>query len=153
MVARRLLTELDAAASERPDFTLASLDGKTFTLSKLKGKVVLIDFWATWCPPCVDAVPHLESLNRELAAKGLVVLGIDDEVAGRIEWFRSKNGVTYPTLLDPDRKVHNLFGVDSNGQGIPMSVVFDREGRYVGRVPYPHDEKNFRAVLKKAGLE
>jgi peroxiredoxin len=78
-----------------------------------------------------------------------MVLGIDDEVPGRIASFRTSKGVTYPTLLDPNRKVHSLFGVD----GIPVTFVFDREGRCVGRVPYPHDEKNFRAVLKKAGLE
>jgi peroxiredoxin len=153
IVSRRALARLDAAANEIADFSLISADGMTFRLRDLKGKIVLIDFWATWCPPCRDAVPSLEKIHRDWNDKGVVVLGVDDESAGAIRSFNSKNGVTYPTLLDPDRKVHELFGVDGNGQGIPLSVVFDRDGKFVGRVPYPHNEESFLGVLRKAGLE
>ena len=153
IVSRRALARLDAAANEIADFSLISIDGATFRLRDLKGKIVLIDFWATWCPPCREAVPSLEKIHRDWNSKGVVVLGVDDEFAGTIRSFNSKNGVTYPTLLDPDRKVHELFGVDGNGQGIPLSVVFDREGRFVGRVPYPHTEESFLKVLKTAGLD
>src|SRR5258706_7854941 len=152
IVSGRALALLDRAANEMADFSLASVDGTTFRLRDLKGKLVLIDFWATWCPPCRDALPALEKLHREWESKGLIVLGVDDEPAAVIRSFNSKNGITYPTLLDPDRKVHDLFGVDGNGQGIPLTVVFDREGRFVDRVPYPHTEENFLKVLKKAGL-
>jgi hypothetical protein len=69
-----------------------------------------------------------------------------------IRAFNTKNGVTYPTLLDADRKVHELFGVDGNGQGIPLAVVFDRAGKFVGRVPFPHTEEGILQLLKKAGL-
>ncbi len=81
------------------------------------------------------------------------MLGIDDEDSRIIKSFLANNGITYPTLLDVDRKIHNLFGQDGNNQGIPLTVVFDREGKFVDRVPYPHNEANFMAVLKKAGLE
>jgi peroxiredoxin len=150
---RMLLKELDRAAAARADFSLNSTQGVEYKLSSLKGKVVLIDFWATWCPPCRDAIPGIETLYRELGAKGLVVLGIDDEAPGVIDSFRSKNGVTYPTLVDRDRKIHNLFGVDGDAQGIPTTLVFDRDGNYVGHVPYPHNEENMRAAIKRAGLE
>lgn len=153
IVSRRALARLDGAANEIADFSLISADGATFRLRDLKGKIVLIDFWATWCPPCREAVPSLEKIHQDWKGRGVIVLGVDDESAGTIRSFNSKNGVTYPTLLDPDRKVHELFGVDGNGQGIPLAVVFDREGKFVGRVPYPHNEESFLGVLKKAGLE
>jgi thiol-disulfide isomerase/thioredoxin len=114
--------------------------------------VVLIDFWATWCSPCRDALPTIEKLHREWRDKGLVVLGIDDEDGRIIAPFLAKNGITYPTLLDPDRKVHNLFGQDGNGQGIPLTLVFDRSGNFAARVPFPHDEVILLDVLKKVGL-
>jgi len=152
IVSRRALARLDGAANEIADFSLASLDGTAFHLRELKGKIVLIDFWATWCPPCRDEVPALQKIHEEWKGKGVVVLGVDDEPAGVIRAFNAKNGVTYPTLLDADRKVHELFGVDGNGQGIPLAVVFDRDGKFVGRVPFPHTEEGFLQLLKKAGL-
>jgi peroxiredoxin len=152
MVSRLELRSLDVAAYEHVDFSLPSIDGKTFHLADLKGKIVLIDFWATWCPPCRDALPAIEKIHRQWHDKGLVVLGIDDEPGSVIEPFLAKNGITYPTLVDPDRKIHNLFGQDGNGQGIPLTLVFDRSGKFVDRVPYPHNEENLLGVLKKAGL-
>jgi thiol-disulfide isomerase/thioredoxin len=152
IASRRVLARLDQAAGEIADFSLASVDGRRFHLGEVKGKIVLIDFWATWCPPCRDAVPALEKIHREWSGKGVVVLGVDDEPAGVIASFNSKNGITYPTLLDQDRKVHDLFGVDGNGQGIPLTVVFDREGKFVGRIPDPHTEENFLKALRSAGL-
>lgn len=143
---------LDRPAFEPADFSLTDYDGKTYRLADLKGKAVMIDFWATWCAPCREAIPTLEKIHREYREKGLVVLGIDDEPAKAIESFATKNGITYTTLLDADRKVHNLFGVDGNSQGIPMTVIFGRDGKFVDRVPYPHNEANFLATLKKAGL-
>ena len=152
IMARRDLRSLDHAAHYGTDFSLSSLDGKRFQLSDLKGKVVMIDFWATWCPPCRDALPTIEKIQQQWRDRGLVVLGISDEASHVIQSFLTKNPISYPTLLDPDRRVHNLFGQDGNGQGIPLTVVFDRDGNFLGRVPYPHNEENFLAVLKKAGL-
>ena len=152
IMARRDLRSLDHAAHYGTDFSLSSLDGKRFQLSDLKGKVVMIDFWATWCPPCRDALPAIEKIQQQWRDRGLVVLGISDEASHVIQSFLTKNPISYPTLLDPDRRVHNLFGQDGNGQGIPLTVVFDRDGNFLGRVPYPHNEENFLAVLKKAGL-
>jgi peroxiredoxin len=152
IVSRRALARLDRAANELADFSLPSVNGTTFRLRDMKGKIVLIDFWATWCPPCRDALPAIEKTHRDWNSKGVVVLGVDDEPAATIRSFISKNGLTYPTLLDPDRKVHELFGVDGSGQGIPLTVVFDREGKFVGRAPYPHTEENFLKLLKEAGL-
>jgi peroxiredoxin len=82
--------------------------------------------WATWCPPCRDALPAIKKIHREWNSKGVVVLGVHGKPAARIRSFTSTNGITYPTLLDPDRKAYELFGVDGNGQGIPLTVGFDR---------------------------
>jgi peroxiredoxin len=112
----------------------------------------MIDFWATWCPPCRDALPALEKIQQQWRDRGLVMVGISDESSYVIQSFLAKNPLSYTMLLDPDRKVHNLFGQDGNGQGIPLTVVFDRDGKFVDRVPYPHNEENFLAVLKRAGL-
>jgi peroxiredoxin len=152
IVSRRALARLDRAVDDLADFSLPSVNGATFRLRDMKGKIVLIDFWATWCPRCRDALPAIEKIHRGWNSKGVAVLGVDDEPAATIRSFISKNGITYPTLLDPDRKAHELFGVDGNGQGIPLTVIFDRDGKFVGRVPYPHTEENFLKLLKQAGL-
>jgi peroxiredoxin len=152
MVSARALTRLDRAADEVAAFTLSSLDGTIYRLRDLKGKIVLVDFWATWCPPCREALPALEKIHRDWASKGVLVLGVDDEPERVIRSFISEHSITYPTLLDRDRKVHELFGVDGITQGIPLTVVFDREGGFVGRVPYPHTEEGFLKLLRRAGL-
>jgi peroxiredoxin len=152
IVSARALTRLDRAADELTGFTLSSLDGTTYRLRDLKGKIILVDFWATWCSPCRDSLPALEKIHRDWASKGLVVLGVDDEPARIIRTFISEHAITYPMLLDRDRKAHELFGVDGITQGIPLTVVFDREGKFVGRVPYPHTEEGFLDLLRKAGL-
>jgi cytochrome c biogenesis protein CcmG, thiol:disulfide interchange protein DsbE len=153
IAARMLLKDLDRAAVARADFSLKSTHGVEYKFSALKGKVVLIDFWATWCPPCRDSLPALEKVHRDFAEKGVVVLGIDDEPPSIVDAYLSKNGITYPTLVDPDRKVHNMFGVDGDAVGIPTTVIFDREGNYSGHIPLPHTEEKLRAALKAAGIE
>jgi peroxiredoxin len=150
IVSRRALARLDRAANELADFSLPSVNGTTFRLRDMKGKIVLIDFWATWCPPCRDALPAIEKTHRDWNSKGVVVLGVDDEPAATIRSFISKNGITYPTLLDPDRKVHELFGVDGNGQGIPLTVVFDREGKFVGRVSLSAYRREFSQTAERS---
>jgi len=151
--ARRLQAELDRAAASSVDFKLKSTDGIEFQLSKLKGKVLLLDFWAGFDQSTRAAAPVLDRLSRDLESKGLVVLGVSTGNAQGIDNIRSNTGMSYPTLIDPDRRVHLLFGIDRNSiAGTPKSYVFDRDGNCVGTIAHPATEESARAVLKRAGL-
>jgi peroxiredoxin len=141
--------EADDQHREHLDFTLKDLSGKTFTLSELRGKVVLVNFWATWCPPCRKEMPDLETLYQRFQSKGFVVLGISDEDAAKVEPFIRERKVSFPVLLDPGRKVNEMFAVE----GIPKSFVYDREGKLVAQSIDMRTQKQFLQMLEKAGLE
>ena len=141
--------EADDRKRERPEFALKDLGGKTWTFSELRGKVVLVNFWATWCPPCRKEMPDLETLYQRFGPKGLVVLGISDEEAAKVEPFIRERKVSFPVLLDPGRKVNEMFVV----QGIPRSFVYDREGRLVSQSIDMRTQKQFLEMLGKAGIE
>jgi peroxiredoxin len=141
--------EADDHRRQSADFTLAGLAGKRWHLKDLRGSVVLVNFWATWCPPCRKEMPDLEALYRHFAPKGLVVLAISDEDAAKVQPFIAERQFTYPILLDPGRKVNELFDIE----GIPKSFVFDREGKLVAQAIDMRTRKQFLAMLAAAGLE
>ncbi len=117
-----------------PDFTLPTLDGGSFTLSEHRGEVVVLNFWATWCLPCLAEMPDLEKLHRELGSAGLQIVGIsqDTESADELLPFAAELGVTYPLLLDPAFNVSNRYGGISV---LPTTIIIDREGR-IARTEY-----------------
>jgi peroxiredoxin len=141
--------EADDRKREHPEFTLKDLSGKTWTFADLRGKVVLVNFWATWCPPCRKEMPDLETLYGRFRSEGLVVLGISDEEAAKVEPFIRERKVSFPVLLDPGRKVNDLFVV----QGIPKTFVYDRQGKLVAQSIDMRTQKQFLEMLGKAGLE
>jgi peroxiredoxin len=141
--------EADDRKREHPDFTLKDLSGKSWAFSELRGKVVLVNFWATWCPPCRKEMPDLESLYRRFGSKGLVVLGISDEERAKVEPFVRDRQISFPVLLDPGRKVNEMFVVE----GIPKSLVYDRDGKLVAQSIDMRTQKQFLEMLGKAGLE
>ena len=130
------------------DITLQDLNGKEWKLSSLRGKVVLVNFWATWCPPCRKEMPDLDSLYSRFHDKGFVVLAISDEDAAKVAPFVKQQNVRYPVLLDTGRRVSQLFGVE----GIPKSFVYDREGKLVATAIDMRTKNQFLAMLAKAGL-
>ena len=146
---RRLLKLLDAEVLRTVDFKLPDTKGEERRLTDLRGRIVVLDFWATWCVPCREAIPALDKISREFGSKGVVVLGVDDEPVETIRKFMVRSDLSYETLLDPDRKVHDLFGVE----GIPTTIIFDRAGNPVERVPLPHSEERLRAAIKRAGVD
>ena len=114
-----------------PDFTLGLLDGSTLALSDLRGQVAVINFWATWCPPCEDEMPDLQAVWEEYQADGVVVVGIvfDDEEAA-VRGMASRFGLTYPLGLDAGDRIFAAYG----STGVPETFVVDSEGR----VAYVH---------------
>jgi peroxiredoxin len=140
--------EADDKAREQAEFTLTDLNGKSWTLKDLKGKVVLLNFWATWCPPCRKEMPDLETLYRRFGPQGLVILGIDDEEAEKVKPFIAQQGITYPVLLDPGRRVNTLFEIE----GIPKTFVYDRAGKIVAQSIDMRTQKQFLEMLGRAGL-
>jgi len=141
--------EADDQSRQQADFTLTDLDGKPWNLKDLKGKVVLLNFWATWCPPCRKEMPDLEMLYRRFGAQGFIILGIDDEEAETVKPFIAQQGITYPVLLDPGRKVNTLFRIE----GIPKTFVYDRDGKIVAQSIDMRTGKQFLEMLGSAGLE
>jgi len=130
-------------------FTLTSMDGKTYSLAALRGKIVLLNFWATWCPPCRKEMPDMETLYRRFEKKGLVILAVSDEDRETVAGFLEKQHYTFPVLLDPGRRTHDAFSVE----GIPKSFIFDAEGRLVAQAIDMRTERQFLDLLKQAGLE
>jgi len=116
---------LTSPGTAAPDFTLRDLEGKEVRLMDLRGKTVLLDFWATWCAPCRAVMPVVELLYREFNDKGLVVFGVDDEDPQVIVKFLQQSGYTLPTLHDPDKQVYNKYEVG----GIPTMILIDKQGK------------------------
>jgi peroxiredoxin len=140
--------EADDARRQHADFTLTDLRGTPWTLKDLRGKVVLVNFWATWCPPCRKEMPDLQILYEKFGDEGFVILAISDEDAGKVRPFIAERKITYPVLLDPGRKVNDLFQVE----GIPKSFVYDRTGKLVSESIDMRTQKQFLEMLGKAGL-
>ncbi|QNI36898.1 TlpA disulfide reductase family protein [Edaphobacter albus] len=145
------MTQLTAEETEieKADFTLNDLNGKPWTLSSLRGKVVLVNFWATWCPPCRKEMPDLDALAHKFKSKGLVILSISDEDAPKVSSYISAHNIRYPILLDPGRKVTESFHVD----GIPKSFVFNREGKLVAQSIDMRTRGQFLQMLAAADLK
>ena len=132
-----------------PQFVRPDLDNKRLDLKAYRGKVVLLNFWATWCPPCRREMPDMEKLYQRFSGKGLVVLAVSDEKRETVEDFLKKQNYTFPVLLDSDRKVNAAFGIE----GIPNSFLFDRQGKLVAQSIDMRTERQFLEMFQTAGLE
>jgi peroxiredoxin len=115
-----------AANSAAPDFTLRGADGRNVRLDELRGQVVLVNFWATWCGPCREEMPRLDTLYQKYRKSGFVLLGvnIDDDPHAALA-TAAKLGVSFPVLLDTDKKVSKLYDLST----MPSTVVIDRDGK------------------------
>ena len=140
--------EADDRQRQQADFTLTDLGGKSWTLRDLRGKVVLVNFWATWCPPCRKEMPDLEALYSRFHDQGLVILAISDEDSSKVAPYIADHHFTYPVLLDPGRNVARQFIV----QGIPKSFIYDREGRLAAEAIDMRTMNQFLALLDRAGM-
>ena len=127
------MSRLPAGSTAAP-FELTSLDGKLVKSSELAGKVVLVNFWATWCGPCKEEMPALARLQQQLDPAQFVLLTVTTDVQRQgITHFLSHLGVTLPVLFDEDQEVSRAFMV----RGLPTTVVIARDGSLVGRAVGP----------------
>lgn len=121
-------------AQTENDFTLTSIDGEEITLSKLKGQVVLVDFWATWCPPCRNSIPAFSRLYAKYHDQGFTVLGISTEDRSALARYRDEHNIPYPILLGT-KEVFRMYQVSA----IPTMFIFDKNGvqkrKQVGYAP------------------
>jgi len=121
-----ILNPRRARENYAPDFSFTSAEGEHITLEDLRGKVVLLDFWGTWCPPCVESVPELRNLHKRYAKDGtFVLIGISSD-SNEEEWkeFTEKNKMVWPQYRDEDRRIQRAFGV----RAFPTYIVIDHEG-------------------------
>jgi peroxiredoxin len=130
-----------------PEFSLPSLKGSNVALSQLRGKVVLVDFWAQWCEPCKKELPQLDRLSKEYAAKGVVVLAVNiDKQRDNAERMVKQLGLTLDVLLDPAGSVAGSYDLPK----MPTSFVVDKKGivRYVNEgFDGPKDVERFKHEL------
>ncbi|MBW2064712.1 MAG: TlpA family protein disulfide reductase [Deltaproteobacteria bacterium] len=111
------------------DIVLPDMNGNNVRLSDYRGKVVFLNFWATWCPPCREEMPSMERLHNRLKGKDFVMLAVDlQEPASRVRKFFRDHKLTFTALLDEDGKVARMFGI----RNIPATFILDREHRVIG---------------------
>ncbi len=107
------------------NFTLLDLDGTSHVLSSYKGKVVLIDFWASWCPPCKAEIPHLVKIYEAYKNKGLVIIGVGLDKKANLAKIKAELGINYTVLVDEKSEAGRLYEV----RGIPRTLILDKKGR------------------------
>ncbi len=133
--------------SAAPDFSLSTLGGSDpISLSALRGRVVLVNFWATWCKPCEDEMPSMERLYQRLHPEGLelVAVSVDQDVE-LVASFRERLAISFPIALDPDQRVSRLYQTT----GFPESLLIDASGTVVERYVGPRDWEIYEPRVRR----
>lgn len=120
-----------------PDFTLPGLNGELISLSDFKGNVVLVNIWATWCPPCVYEMPSMEKLHQQFKQEKFKILAvsIDTSAAGAVAPFMKNHNLNFQALIDPAGTILTTYGVNS----IPQSFIVDKQGHLIKKIIGPID--------------
>ena len=137
-----------APSAAAPDFTLRTMNGPNLRLAEQRGRVVMVNFWATWCGPCRQEMPQLDRLYQKYRASGFVLLGVNvDDDTRKAADVAAKLGVSFPVLLDTDKAVSRLYDLST----MPSTVLIDREGkvRYVHRGYLTGYEDNYDKQIRE----
>jgi len=120
-----------------PNFSLPALDGQTISLADYKGKVVLLNIWATWCPPCVEEMPSIEKLYQALRGEAFEILAVSLDASGAtaVGPFMERNELNFPALIDTAGTLKNLYQTT----GVPESFIIDKQGNILEKVIGPRD--------------
>ena len=145
------LVKLDEQAKTRgkEDFTLTDMKGKSWHLKGLAGRVVLVPFWATWCPPCQREMASFQTMHRRFANQGLLILAFTGEGVGTVRRYMSGHPISFNVLLDPNGTTQKRFLVDA----LPHSLLYNREGKLVAQIPGPPTAQQLLDTLGQAGLK
>ncbi|TSA15456.1 TlpA family protein disulfide reductase [bacterium] len=135
-------TEVSGVA---PAFTLSDVNGHQVSLSDFKGKVVILDFWATWCPPCKREIPDFIKLQSEYGSKGVQIVGIALDQPEKVKAFERDNAMNYPVLMGNDEVSAHYGGVES----IPTTFIIDKAGRIVTKYEGFRSKETFESQIKK----
>lgn len=132
--------------TKAPDFSLKTSSGKTIALSKLRGKIVVVNFWATWCGPCRAEIPGFSKVYEKYRSKGLEIVGISLDQGGwnDVKPFVKKFNISYPIVLGNDRVAQQYGNIDA----IPTTFIVDKDGNIVGRHIGYMKEEDFENTIK-----
>ena len=138
---------LSQSVTKAPNFSLKSADGKTIELKKLQGRVVIVNFWATWCKPCKAEIPGFLEVYKQYKSKGLEIVGISLDQDGwkPVKPFIKDLRITYPVVIGDDHIVDAYGGIE----GIPTTFVIDRKGNITNRHVGYMDKDSFEQLVKR----
>jgi cytochrome c-type biogenesis protein len=125
-----------ATVVQAPEYSAVTLEGDTLSLASYRGEVVLLNLWATWCPPCREEMPYLQILHEKNAGRGFQVVGVSIDAAGEEQGIRSfldEHRITFPIWLDPDDRASFVF----RAIGVPASFLIDRDGQITWKLLGP----------------
>ena len=127
-----------------PDFTLPGLDGQMVSLADYRGKVVFLNIWATWCPPCVEEMPSMEKLYKQLKTEGFEILAVSMDVSGAqaVLPFMKKHKLSFPALTDTEGAMKSLYQTT----GVPETFIIDKDGTIVEKIIGPRDWASSGAI-------
>jgi peroxiredoxin len=147
---RKAPKKIIATGDRAPEFRLPSTDGRSVGLSDTRGKIVMVHFWATWCPPCVEELPTLAQLNRELPGSDFEMLAVSVDEGGQtaVKDFMRKNGIELPVLMDPGGSVASSYGTYK----LPETYILDRQGVVRYKIIGPRDWRDPDAPRVLRGL-
>lgn len=133
--------------NKAPNFTLIDSKGAMHTLDDYLGEVIILDFWATWCPPCRMEIPHFQEISEEYKNDGVTVIGVSVDRGGIevVEPFIQKENVTYPILMAEERVIRDYGGINS----IPTTFVIDRKGNIHEKIVGYRNKEFFENIIRK----
>ena len=130
-------------------FKLPDLDGKEQRLSQWQGKVLLINFWATWCPPCREEIPVFLSLRNQFSSAGFEVVGISIDYSSKVKKYRDSMQIGYPLLDGEEKGMSMMLELGSPTGGLPFSILYDRSGNAVHSKSGSYNQQELQSLIEK----